>query len=284
MTLRTIKNTSYAHEFQMGPMRVKQPLPTHGLKNIGPFILLHHAGPKPHVPGAEKPRLSPHPHRGFEPVTFVFSGKIHHKDSLGNEGFLQSGDVQWMTAGSGIVHSEGPSDEFAREGGVMEIIQLWINLPKAHKMTTPKYQDIPSAKIPVVTENGFIFNVVAGELKGAKGPAETFTPINAATVMFEEGKTTTIDLPVTHYVAIYVLEGSIEVNHKLIEARNMAEFHQDGNSIQISTQSTGKLLFLSGEWTDEPMIQYGPFVMNTQEEIMQAIDDYEAGKMGVLDF
>ena len=126
----------------VGPFKIKQPLPNDELQQVSPFILLHHGGPQTHAPGEIKARLSPHPHRGFEPVTFLFSGKIHHKDSTGAEGFLQTGDVQWMTAGSGIVHSEGPSVDFAKEGGDMEIIQLWVNLPRDHKMTQPKYQDI----------------------------------------------------------------------------------------------------------------------------------------------
>lgn len=284
MSLRTINKTTYAHEFQMGPMRVKQPLPTYGFKNVGPFILLHHAGPTEHRAGAPKPRLSPHPHRGFEPVTFIFSGKIHHKDSMGNEGFLQTGDVQWMTAGSGVIHSEGPSDEFAREGGTMEIIQLWINLPKANKMTAPAYQDIPASHIPQVTENGFTFHVVAGELKGVKGPAKTYTPITAATVTFDEGSNTKINLPVTHDTAVYVLEGSITINNTPLEARYMAALNKDGDELNITSTTRGKLLLLSGEWTPEPIVQHGPFVMNTEDEILQAMEDYEAGRMGSLDF
>ena len=161
MTYRNIIQQTFAHEFQMGPMRVKQPLPTKGLKQVSPFILLHHAGPQHHEAGKPRTRLNPHPHRGFEPVTFLFSGKLHHKDSLGNEGFLESGDVQWMTAGSGIIHSEGPSEQFAREGGELELIQLWVNLPREHKMTTPKYQDIKRDSIPKVEENGMELRVVA---------------------------------------------------------------------------------------------------------------------------
>ena len=284
MSLRTIKKISYAHEFQMGPMRVKQPLPAYGFKNVGPFILLHHAGPTEHRAGAPKPRLSPHPHRGFQPVTFIFSGKIHHKDSMGNEGFLQTGDVQWMTAGSGVIHSEGPSDEFAQEGGTMEIIQLWINLPKAHKMTAPAYQDIPSGHIPEVSENGFTFHVVAGELKGVKGPAKTFTPITAATVYFEEGSSTQIQLPASYDTAVYVLEGNVSINETVVDAHHLAACDTDGEELHITAHTKGKLLLLSGEWTPEPIVQHGPFVMNTEEEILQAMHDYETGKMGTLDF
>src|SRR5215217_2067334 len=168
--------------FNVGPFKVKQPLPNNELDSVSPFILLHHGGPTHHAPGEIKARLSPHPHRGFEPVTFLFSGKLHHKDSTGSEGFLQSGDVQWMTAGSGIIHSEGPSAEFAKEGGDIELIQLWVNLPRDQKMTTPRYQDIKNETIPSLHENGFELRMVAGTHKNVKGPASTFTPILAIIV------------------------------------------------------------------------------------------------------
>src|SRR4051812_31154402 len=181
--------------FKVGPFEVKQPLPAKDLSQVSPFVLLHHGGPDIHAPGSIKARLSPHPHRGFEPVTFVFGGKLHHKDSTGSEGLLKTGDVQWMTAGGGIIHSEGPSEEFAREGGNMEIIQLWVNLPREFKMSPPKYQDIKKENIPQIKENGFDIGLVAGEFKGKKGPASTFTPITAMMIHFEEGGQTDIELP-----------------------------------------------------------------------------------------
>src|SRR4051812_23552664 len=155
MSYRTPQVHTALQHFNVGPFKVKQPLPNDTISQVSPFILLHHAGPSYHAPGEIKARLSPHPHRGFEPVTFLFSGKIHHKDSTGSEGLLQTGDVQWMTAGSGIIHSEGPSVKFAEEGGDMELIQLWVNLPREHKMTSPKYQDIKKESIPILNENGF---------------------------------------------------------------------------------------------------------------------------------
>ena len=190
MKLRSLTKYTELQQFNVGPFQVKQPLPADGLNGVSPFLLLHHAGPSVHKPGEIKARLSPHPHRGFEPVTFLFSGKIHHKDSTGSEGFLQSGDVQWMTSGSGIIHSEGPSEEFAKEGGTMELVQLWVNLPKAHKMVAPKYQDIKSTQIPVINQDGFEIKLVAGEYNGQKGPAQTYTPINAMMVYFGEGAET----------------------------------------------------------------------------------------------
>ena len=269
--------------FNVGPFKVKQPLPNSKIDGVSPFILLHHAGPTHHAPGEIKARLSPHPHRGFEPVTFLFSGKIHHKDSTGSEGFLETDDVQWMTAGSGIIHSEGPSAAFAKEGGDMELIQLWVNLPREHKMTPPKYQDIKKDAVPAIDENGFQMKVVAGEYKGVKGPASTFTPIVAMMMNFKAGASAIIEMPAVYNVMAYVLNGSIESNGAKIDALNIAVFDHSSEQIQLKANTDGKLLFLSGEPINEPVASYGPFVMNYPGEIKQAIMDYETGKMGVLE-
>jgi redox-sensitive bicupin YhaK (pirin superfamily) len=261
---------------------VKQPLPAKDLSQVSPFVLLHHGGPDIHAPGSIKARLSPHPHRGFEPVTFVFGGKLHHKDSTGSEGFLSTGDVQWMTAGSGIIHSEGPSEEFAREGGKMEIIQLWVNLPREFKMTPPKYQDIKKENIPQINENGFEIGLVAGEFKGRKGPASTFTPITAMMIHFKEGAQTDIEIPEDFNAMVYVLEGSIESNGATADQYQLAVFDDEGEGIALRAKSAGKLLLLAGAPINEPVVSYGPFVMNYPGDIKQAIMDYEMGKMGVL--
>ncbi|MFN2458638.1 MAG: pirin family protein [Chitinophagaceae bacterium] len=222
MNLRSVTNHKELQQFNVGPFQVKQPLPASGLMAVDPFLLLHHAGPSIHAPGEIKARLSPHPHRGFEPVTFLFSGKIHHKDSTGSEGLLESGDVQWMTSGSGVIHSEGPSEKFAQEGGTMELIQLWVNLPREHKMTQPKYQDIKKDSIPVLEQNGFILKIVAGEYGGVKGPAFTFSPIIAIMVEFNKGAETTIPIPATHNALIYVLDGSVNTNGSIVNKYNLA--------------------------------------------------------------
>lgn len=269
--------------FKVGPFDVKQPLPNDELDGVSPFILLHHAGPTHHAPGSIKARLSPHPHRGFEPVTFLFSGRIHHKDSTGSEGFLQSGDVQWMTAGSGIIHSEGPSEAFAREGGDMELIQLWVNLPRDHKMTPPKYQDIKGETIPVISENGFDLKLVAGAYKDQRGPASTFSPILAMMVHFTKDAETSIAIPQGFNTIAYVLDGKIESNGAPVNARNMAVYESEGESIHLRALEEGKLLLLAGAPINEPMASYGPFVMNYPGEIKQAIMDYEMGKMGILE-
>jgi redox-sensitive bicupin YhaK (pirin superfamily) len=283
MSHRNVTIYTELQHFNVGPFKVKQPLPNATLNGVSPFILLHHAGPSHHAPGEIKARLSPHPHRGFEPVTFLFSGKIHHKDSTGSEGLLESGDVQWMTAGSGIIHSEGPSASFAKEGGDMELIQLWVNLPREHKLTAPKYQDIKKQAIPSFRENGFDIKLVAGEYKGRKGPASTFTPILAMMMQFEKGAGIVLNIPPTYNAMAYVLEGSVESNGKAVHELNMAVFDNSSEEIGLTATSAGKLLFLAGEPIDEPVVSYGPFVMNYPGEIKQAILDYESGKMGVLE-
>jgi quercetin 2,3-dioxygenase len=283
MIFRTINKYTDLQHMNVGPFKVKQPLPNDEMDQVSPFILLHHGGPQFHQPGEIKARLSPHPHRGFEPVTFLFSGKIHHKDSAGNEGLLQTGDVQWMTAGSGIIHSEGPSADFAKDGGDMEIIQLWVNLPRDHKMTAPKYQDIKSQSMPVISDNGFDIKLVAGEYGEKKGPASTFTPILAMMVHFKKGGSTTIAVPASFNAMIYVLDGSVESNSVVLERFNMGVAEKDGDTIELKSLADGKLLFLAGEPIQEPVVSYGPFVMNYPGEIKQAIMDYEMGKMGELE-
>ncbi|RYY85648.1 MAG: pirin family protein [Chitinophagaceae bacterium] len=278
-----IKHTQVVH-MNVGPaFKVKQPLPAAGLEQVSPFILLHHAGPQQHAPGALQARLSPHPHRGFEPVTFLFSGKLHHKDSTGAEGLLQSGDVQWMTAGSGIIHSEGPSAEFAQEGGTMELVQLWVNLPRAHKMTAPKYQDIHGDAMPVLERDGFRLRIVAGELEDKQGPAKTFSPILAVMAHFEAGGKVDVAVPKNWNALVYVLKGAVNTGGEEVSATQLAAFRADGDAVRLEVTEEGYLLLLAGAPIDEPFVSYGPFVMNYPGEIKQAILDYENGRMGVLE-
>ncbi|QEC54961.1 pirin family protein [Flavisolibacter ginsenosidimutans] len=283
MKYRTVKKYTSLQHMNVGPFKIKQPLPNDELQQVSPFLLLHHGGPQTHAPGELKARLSPHPHRGFEPVTFLFSGKIHHKDSTGSEGFLQTGDVQWMTAGSGIIHSEGPSAAFAKEGGEMELVQLWVNLPREQKMVAPKYQDMKKENIPVVKEKGFQLSLVAGEYKGLKGPASTFTPILAMMLRFEDEGETDIQIPSSYNSLLYVLDGEIETGNVLFEKYNLGVFEKNGDGVLLKAKKGGKALLLAGEPINEPVASYGPFVMNYPGEIKQAIMDYELGKMGVLE-
>ncbi|HVD96579.1 MAG TPA: pirin family protein [Cytophagaceae bacterium] len=285
MKTKNVERIVHAQSFRMGEMIVKQPLPARGLNKTGPFILLHHAGPKEIKPGSKKFRIDPHPHRGFQPVTFIFQGEIEHYDSKGNHGLLGPGEVQWMNAGKGIVHSEGPPQSFFEKGGTSEIIQLWINLPKSQKMSEPSYQDLKREMIPVLEEQEgkLKFNVVAGKYKDVQGPAVTATPILAMTAYAEEDVETTISFPASYTASLYLLEGELILNgEQKLEKEHLAIFDSASDAITIKTTQRAKMLILAGEPINEPMVSHGPFVMNNVEEINQAIDDYENGKMGVL--
>jgi redox-sensitive bicupin YhaK (pirin superfamily) len=282
-TLRSIAYKGTSDYVNMGGNLIRQPLPTQGIDQVDPFLLLHHYKYEvgPFSPGLS---LSPHPHRGFEPVTFLFKGEQLHRDSLGNEGILNAGDVQWMTAGSGVIHDEGPSKEFE---GTMEGIQLWVNLPKKDKMTAPKYQDIKAELMPTIPlENGNgNVKIVAGEFNGKKGPVSTFTEINAFIANLKTSGNITIPIPSTHEVLVYLLEGETRINDAQtlkVGKLQLLTFHKDGDAISLEANKNSTLLILSGEPINEKIKSWGPYVMNSQTEIMEAMRDYQDGKMGHL--
>ncbi len=285
--MKTIKNVYTAPEINMGGIQLGQPLPNHNLENVGPFLLLHHYGPYEISPENNPFQLAPHPHRGFEPVTLLFQGEQFHRDSLGNEGILKAGDVQWMTAGSGVIHDEAPSKEFVEKTGALEGIQLWINLPKKDKMVTPKYQYLKRDDIPLIFQDNdkVKVQVIAGSFIDNQGIAKTFTPINVWVMDIEDGGETTLDIPENHETLIYLLDGSLKVNEdkQLIKGLNqMVTFNHDGRSIDVRGLKKSKLLILSGEPIDEKVTSWGPYVMNEQTEILEAMRDYQQGKMGYL--
>lgn len=285
--MKTIKNVYTAPQVDMGNIQLGQPLPNHNLDYVGPFLLLHHYGPYEINPAHNPFQLAPHPHRGFEPVTFLFQGQQYHRDSLGNEGILNAGDVQWMTAGSGVIHDEAPSKAFVEKTGTLEGIQLWVNLPKKYKMTTPQYQYLKKENMPLVLEDegNVKIQVVAGNYKENKGIAKTFTPINAWIVDMNEKGGTILDIPENHEALIYLLHGSLKVNDEkqLMEGLNqMVTFNQDGTEVKIRALKNSKLLVLSGEPIHEKVTSWGPYVMNEQTEILEAMRDYQQGKMGFL--
>lgn len=284
MQTRSVANILKSETLQMGKTIVKQPLPTVKVNQISPFLLLHHFGPTQTEPGGDPLDVGPHPHRGFEPVTFLYSGGIRHKDSRGNEGILGAGDVQWMTAGRGIIHSERASKSFLENGGTMEGIQLWVNLPKDKKMVQPKYQDIKSENIPVISEiNGdVLFKVVAGSFKGETGPASTHTPLLAVNAELKAEATTFVPIPESFNAMIYILSGSISLQSGFAyQKETLLHFKQEGEGVQIEAKADSRLLILAGEPIDEPVAQWGPYVMNSQTEILEAMRDYQMGKMGV---
>lgn len=282
MKYRSVAHILPAAPVQMGKFEVRQALPTVNVEQISPFLLLHHFGPFDVEPFTDPLDLGPHPHRGFEPVTLLYSGGIRHKDSLGNEGILKSGDVQWMTAGRGIIHSERASRDFFEQGGVLEGIQLWVNLPQRHKMTPPGYQDIRAENLPVLRDAaGGILKVVAGNYRGLQGPARTFTPMLILQAELQAGEGVEVDIPEGFNACLYLLDGSAELNRNFsYSGPTLLHFRNDGAGIAIRAEQPARALLLAGEPIDEPIAQWGPYVMNTSTELLEAMRDYQMGKMG----
>jgi redox-sensitive bicupin YhaK (pirin superfamily) len=256
-----------------------------GMKRMSPFFLMDY-GPKTRIPPSETPRgVGAHPHRGFETVTLAFHGRVAHHDSAGNSGIIGEGDVQWMTAGSGILHKEYHEKEFARTGGDMQMVQLWVNLPARDKMTAPRYQEIKHAGMGIYElpqEQGRV-EVVAGEYRGAKGPAETHTPVQLYKARLNPGAVLDLEFPADHNTGLLVIEGAVEANGRPVPADHFALFANEGETIQVSATAASRVLVLSGEPIDEPIAAYGPFVMNTQDEIYRAVEDFQAGRFGRLE-
>jgi len=268
---------------------VRNLFPSNALgEGISPFLLLDYAGPTNYSPRDPErgPRgVGEHPHRGFETVTVVYQGRVAHRDSAGNSGTIGPGDVQWMTAASGVVHEEFHDPEFTRAGGVLQMVQLWVNLPAKDKMSKPKYQGIVAADIPSVPlPNGSgVVRVIAGEHAGKRGPASTFTPMNVWDVRLARGGQLAFDLPPGHNAAVVVLEGTASVNgSRALADAEMALLDRAGEHVEVRAAAESKLLFLSGVPLGEPVVQHGPFVMNSGEEIYQAIKDFQGGRMGRL--
>ncbi|MGK0525894.1 MAG: redox-sensitive bicupin YhaK (pirin superfamily) [Pseudomonadales bacterium] len=256
-----------------------------GASNISPFLLLDYAGPS-EFPPAQRPRgVGQHPHRGFETVTVVYSGELEHRDTSGAGGLIAEGDVQWMTAGAGIVHEEFHSRQFTEQGGLLEMVQLWVNLPASAKDTPAAYQTLLNEDIPrVPLENGGgILRVIAGEYLGHQGSASTFTPINVWDLRLEPGSRVNLPVPSGHTTLVAVLNGSVLINGTdVLRGVELANLDREGQEVVLESNNDARLLVLSGEPIDEPVVGYGPFVMNTQEEIQQAMLDFQSGKFGTL--
>lgn len=251
-----------------------------------PFLLMDYGGPSVFPPTEHKKGVGEHPHRGFETVTIVYAGEVEHRDSSGGGGLIKPGDVQWMTAASGLVHEEFHGKEFAKKGGEFEMIQLWVNLPQKYKMHKPKYQGIKKENIPYVSlknNEGYI-RVIAGDYQGHKGPANTFSPINLWDMSFSIGSHIHFKVPKGHTASLFVLHGDLEFSDGSVAKDAELVILERGNEdISFKVQKNSKVLFMGGEPILEPIVGYGPFVMNTRAEIAQAFKDYEAGKMGVLE-
>ncbi len=257
-----------------------------GLDGMSPFFLLDY-GSKWNVPPSDKPRgVGVHPHRGFETVTIAYHGKVAHHDSTGNSGVIGEGDVQWMTAGAGVLHKEYHEKEFSKKGGVMQMVQLWVNLPSKYKMTPAKYQAIENSMMGrhILDENGSFIEVVAGEYNGTKGPATTFSPVNLFNAKLKNGSQAEFHFGSNTNSGILVIDGEVRVNEsKTVPQDNFVLFGQSGEKFTIEAVKESVVLILSGDPINEPIASYGPFVMNTQAEIKEAYDDFYNGKFGHLE-
>ena len=264
--------------------------PVHGMfgytgdtKAISPFLLLDYAAPTRFEPTEQRRGVGEHPHRGFETVTIVYDGEVEHRDSTGGGGVIGPGDVQWMTAGAGIIHEEFHSTAYGKRGGPFEMAQLWVNLPAKDKMAPAGYQAITNAEIPAVPlpDDAGTVRVIAGEFGGKKGPARTFTPMNVWDVRLKAGKAADLAQADGWTVQIVVLAGTVQVNgDTILRAAHMATLDTAGRGVTIEANNDAKILLLAGEPIDEPVVGYGPFVMNTREEIARAIEDFNSGKFG----
>lgn len=250
---------------------------------ITPFLLMDYAPAKDFPPTTQKKGVGEHPHRGFETVTFAIEGEVEHRDSAGGGGVIGTGDVQWMTAASGLVHEEFHSREFAKKGGPFEMVQLWVNLPAAKKMTRPRYQGVKNSQFPRVnTSENTEVQVVAGSFQGKSGPCETHTDINTYLINCSAKDKITFDFKDGTNTLILVLRGSAKADERNITSRNLMVFERSGDAIELELEQNTRLLVLNGDPIDEPIAAYGPFVMNTKEELVQAFQDFQSGKMGRL--
>lgn len=255
-----------------------------GKNRMSPFFMMDYNSKIDFSP-RENPRgVGVHPHRGFETVTIAYHGKVAHHDSTGNSGVISEGDVQWMTAASGILHKEYHEEEFSKKGGPFQMIQLWVNLPAKDKMSKPKYQAITNDQLgKYQLDNGGVVEVIAGEFKGVKGAASTFTPIEMYNAKIKKGAAVTFDLPENFNTGILVVEGAVKVNGEKAPADNFILFKNEGETISIEAEEDSILFVISGKPINEPIAAYGPFLMNTHEELEQALEDFNKGKFGYLE-
>ncbi|MGZ8181942.1 MAG: pirin family protein [Methylobacter sp.] len=248
---------------------------------VSPFLMLDYAGPAEFPPASTPKGVGMHPHRGFETVTLLYQGEVEHHDTAGHGGLIGPGDVQWMTAAKGLLHEEMHSAAFTRQGGTFEAVQLWVNLPAKFKMIAPHSQSITDSRIPAVKldEQGSVVRIIAGHFQGVKGPANTYTPINLWDLRLPSGQTVELNFPENYTTLLFALKGSVTINNSAtLNDTEIAFFERLGTTISLTALKDATLLVMNGEPIDEPIAGYGPFVMNTQEEIRQAIEDFNTGR------
>lgn len=254
-------------------------------KRMSPFFLLDYQKPEAYTPTTRRRGVGTHPHRGFETVTIAYEGAIAHRDSAGNGGVIGPGEVQWMTAGGGVLHNEFHEEEFARAGGVLHMIQIWVNLPRVHKMTEPRYQALTAETIKAVplSDGKGVVRVISGSYEGTNGPAETFSPAHMLDLRLKAGAQVRLPTPKDYNTALLVLAGEVTANgSRTVSAGEFILFRNDGDEVAVQSETDAIVMFLSGAPIEEPLVHYGPFVMNTVDEINQAIVDFNSGRFGSL--
>lgn len=277
--MRTIERISDGFTTREGGgFLVHRAFPIPGLEMLDPFLLLDEMGPSEYAPGEAK-GAPDHPHRGFETVTYLLEGAMEHHDSHGQSGKLRPGSVQWMTAGAGVIHSEMPTREFQQSGGRMHGFQIWVNLPRASKMMTPRYQDLESIA-PVTVAPNVSAKLIAGEISGNSGPAQTVSPVTIAHLEFGAGSSAEIPLDPEAMAAVWVFDGTLTSDGKNIAQYRLGIYSSDGDGIRLEANDPAECLLLSGRALREPVARYGPFVMNTRAEIIEAVEDFQEGRFG----
>ena len=278
--MRTIKRIYKAEYRPIANLITYSPLPSRNLEMVDPFIFLNHHGPQNYGPDNSGLPFGPHPHRGMETVTIIIDGDIAHKDSGGNDSVIESGGVQWMTAGKGLIHSEVSSESFKRKGGRLEILQLWVNLPSRLKMTAPKYEGLQKDEIPVtVLDEGKVkAQVISGRINDSVGAFESMTGITLSTMFLEKKGVLKLKVPKEHNILCYIIKGEVKIHGDVIEKLHLIEFNDDDEQVYIEAREKSIIHFGHAAPFNEPVVFGGPFVMNTEEEIQQAYEDYKAGK------
>jgi quercetin 2,3-dioxygenase len=279
MTFRPIRNLYPAVREDIADLTTYRALPTAHVEMIDPFLFLNHHGPQVYRPQNRGLPFGPHPHRGFETVTFILEGDIEHRDSGGHRSVINAGGMQWMTAGRGLIHSEESSDVFKQQGGPLEILQLWVNLPARLKMTQPRYIGLQQDEIPVLaTADGLgRIQLIAGSWQATQGAVKPLTDITVMTVFLQESGTLDCEVPAGRSIFFYVVRGTVEVNGQVVEHRHLVDFGMEGNTLSLRALQDAVILFCHAPPYNEPVVSHGPFVMNTREEIHQAITDYQNG-------
>lgn len=282
MSLRPIKKTYQAVPAHMETLRTWRALPTAEVEHLDPFLFLNHHGPQDFPPNNTGLPFGPHPHRGFETLTFVIDGDVVHKDSAGGKDVIGAGGIQWMTAGSGLIHSEVSSESFKKAGGREELLQLWMNLPARLKMTKPRYFGLQEEDIPSLSlDAGKVkIQLISGEWEGRKGAVDSLTDLHISRVNMQRGSTFSTSIPAERTIFFYVVRGAVTVNGQEANMHKLVEFTHEGDTLAVQAHEEAILLLGHATPFNEPVVSHGPFVMNTQQEIMQAIRDYQMGKMG----